>query len=108
MPSSPPSPAPAGLPLSRRTALAALPAAGLLGGAAPHPAPGPAAGPSAPSAPSQDDPIRLAFLADTHADPENAENMARLRAAFTAIDAFDPHLVLHGGDVTEHGTAPEF
>jgi outer membrane protein assembly factor BamB/predicted phosphodiesterase len=113
MPSSPPSPTSAGLSLSRRTALtavpaAALPAAGLLGGAAAHAAPAPVAGPSAPSAPSEAEPIRLAYLADTHADPENAENMARLRATFTAIDAFDPHLVLHGGDVTEHGTVTEF
>lgn len=97
--------------LRRRTALAALPAAGLLGGTAAHAAPTPGSGPSAsgaPSAPSAEAPIRLAYLADTHADPENATNMARMRAAFTAIDTFDPHLVLHGGDVTEHGTATEF
>ena len=99
------------LPFRRRTALAALPAAGLLGGTAAHAAPGMGTGPSAsavPSAPSAQSPIRLAYLADTHADPENQANMARMRAAFTAIDAFDPHLVLHGGDVTEYGTAPEF
>lgn len=86
---------------SRRAALASVPAAGLLGGAAAHAAP-------APSAPSGDGQIRLAYLADTHTDPENETNMSRLRGVFQAVDDFDPHLVLHGGDVTEYGTAPEF
>ena len=91
--------------LTRRTALAALPATGLFGAAAAQAAP--AEGPR-PAAPSGGDPVRLAFLADTHADPENEESMARLRAVLDAIAGFDPTLVIHGGDVTEHGTAQEY
>src|SRR5699024_8905581 len=91
--------------LTRRTALAALPATGLFGATAAQAAP--AEGPR-PAAPSGGDPVRLAFLADTHADPENEESMARLRAVLDAIAGFDPTLVIHGGDVTEHGTAQEY
>src|SRR5699024_4342633 len=91
--------------LTRRTALAALPATGLFGATAAQAAP--AEGPR-PAAPSGGDPVRLAFLADTHADPEHDESRARLRAVLDAIAGFDPTLVIHGGDVTEHGTAQEY
>src|SRR5699024_11006755 len=90
---------------TRRTALSTLPATGLLGAAAAQAAP--AEGPR-PAAPSGCDTLRLAFLSDTHAAPENEESMARLRAVFDAIAGFDPTLVIHGGDVTEHGTAQEY
>src|SRR5690625_600072 len=96
---------------SRRTALASLPATGLLGATAvsgataAHAAPAPHTG--LPAAPSGRGKVRFAFLADTHADPENDESLARLRAVFEAIDDFDPSLVIHGGDVTEQGTEAE-
>src|SRR5699024_7580667 len=80
--------------LTRRTALAALPATGLFGATAAQAAP--AEGPR-PAAPPGGDPARLAFLADTHADPENEESMARLRAVLDAIAGFDPPPVIHGG-----------
>ena len=97
---------------SRRTALASLPATGLLGATAvsgataAHPAP--TAHTGLPAAPAGRGKVRFAFLADTHADPENDENLARMRAVFEAIDDFDPSLVIHGGDVTEYGTDAEF
>lgn len=50
----------------------------------------------------------FAFLTDSHADPENATNLARLAAVMRAIELDDPELVLHGGDVTEYGSAPEY
>lgn len=93
--------------LSRRTALASLPT-GLLGAAAVSEATAAQAAPGLPAAPSGREEARLAFLADTHADPENDESLARMRAVFEAIDEFDPSLVIHGGDVTEHGTEAEF
>ena len=86
---------------TRRTALASLPATGLLGATAAHAAP---AGAPLPAVPSGSGGVRLAFLADTHADPENQNNMARMRAVFDAIETFDPTLVVHGGDVTEYGS----
>ena len=101
---------------SRRAALTALPVTGLLGAggastaaaqAAPV-APVASTAPTAPTAPAEDSPVRLAFVADTHADPENAETTARLRAVFEAIEAIDPTLVIHGGDVTEHGIEAEY
>lgn len=96
---------------SRRTALASLPATGLLGatslsGATAHADLAPNTG--LPAAPSRRAKVRFSFLADSHADPENDENLARMQAVFEAIDDFDPSLVIHGGDVTEHGTAAEF
>lgn len=98
--------------LTRRTALTSLPATGLLGAAALSGATAVHADPgqhtSLPAAPSGRAKVRFAFLADTHADPENDESLARLRAVLKAIDAFDPSLVIHGGDVTEHGTEAEF
>ncbi|MGO1199364.1 MAG: outer membrane protein assembly factor BamB family protein [Dermabacteraceae bacterium] len=90
---------------TRRTALASLPATGLLGATAAHAAP---AGAPLPAVPSGSGGVRLAFLADTHADPENQNNMARMRAVFDAIETFDPTLVVHGGDVTEYGTEKEY
>ncbi|MFC0673134.1 outer membrane protein assembly factor BamB family protein [Brachybacterium hainanense] len=97
--------------VTRRTALASLPAVslpatGLLGTAAAQAAP--AAGPGRPAEPDARTGIRLAFLADTHADPENTTSMARLRAVLAAVEAFDPSLVIHGGDVTEHGIEAEY
>src|SRR5699024_12652314 len=91
--------------LTPRSAPAALPATGLF--AAPAAQAAPAEGPR-PAAPSGGDPVRLAFLADTHAAPENEESMARLRAVLDAIAGCDPTLVSHGGDVTAHGTAQEY
>ncbi|WP_193106103.1 PQQ-binding-like beta-propeller repeat protein [Brachybacterium sp. FME24] len=85
---------------SRRTALASLPATGLLGTATAHA--------TLPATPPGRSDVRLAYVADTHADPENEGNLARMRAVFEAIDAFDPSLVIHGGDVTEYGTEAEF
>lgn len=85
------------LSVGRRTAFASPPAAALLGGV----------GAQAASAPSAEGPIRLAFLTDGHADPENEAHMTPLQTVFTAIDDFDPRLVIHGGDVTEHGTVTE-
>jgi len=97
---------------SRRTALASLPATGLLGATAVSGTTAAHAAPTAhtglPAAPSGRSKVRFAFLADTHADPENDENLARMRAVFEAIDDFDPSLVIHGGDVTEYGTDAEF
>lgn len=52
--------------------------------------------------------MRLAFLADTHADPENEENMATMKTVFAAIEKLDPIPVIHGGEVTEHGTAERY
>src|SRR5699024_6803884 len=60
--------------LSRRTALASLPA-GLLGAAAVSEATAAQAAPGLPAAPSGREEARLAFLADTHADPENDESL---------------------------------
>ncbi|MCG7310800.1 PQQ-binding-like beta-propeller repeat protein [Brachybacterium sp. ACRRE] len=99
--------------ITRRSALASVPALASVGagaGAA-HAAPiGTAAAPgsSAPAKPSRNTKIKLVFLADSHADPENTESMARLRAVMQSVEEFDPELVIHGGDVTEHGTAAEF
>lgn len=84
---------------SRRTALASLPATGLLGATAAH---------AGPAAPQESGGVRFAFLADTHADPENEHNMAALHAVLAEIERFDPSLVIHGGDVTEHGTEAEY
>ncbi|NYI71165.1 outer membrane protein assembly factor BamB/predicted MPP superfamily phosphohydrolase [Naumannella cuiyingiana] len=50
----------------------------------------------------------VAFLTDTHVDPENARHLTNLRAVFAAIEADRPDLVLHGGDVTEYGSAAEY
>lgn len=92
---------------TRRTALVSLPTTGLLGAAAAHAGPAPTRAPL-PAAPTGSTGVRFAFLADTHADPENENNMARMRAVFNAIEAFDPTLVIHGGDVTEYGTEEEY
>lgn len=92
---------------TRRTALASVPATGLFGAAAAHVGPASAGAPR-PAAPPGSGGVRFAFLADSHADPENAENMAALKAVLAEIETFDPTLVIHGGDVTEHGTAAEF
>lgn len=50
----------------------------------------------------------LAFITDTHADPENALHLARLEATFRAIEAEDPLMVLNGGDITEYGDEATF
>lgn len=92
---------------TRRTALASLPATGLLGATAAHAGSAPGAAPR-PAAPSGSGGVRFAFLADSHADPENEHNMAALHAVFAQIERFDPTLVIHGGDVTEHGTEAEY
>ncbi|GAA1291555.1 MULTISPECIES: outer membrane protein assembly factor BamB family protein [Brachybacterium] len=99
--------------LSRRAALASLPLAGATTAATAHAAPTASAAASAegaahPAGPSGAEALRLAFVADTHVDPENDETMPRLHAVFDAIDQFDPTLVIHGGDVTEHGTEVEY
>lgn len=98
---------------SRRAALSALPmtalpVTGLLGAGGVSTAAAAQAAPAAPTAPPGDSAVRLAFVADTHADPENAESMARMRAVFEAVEVFDPTLVIHGGDVTEHGIEAEY
>ncbi|MGD7707899.1 PQQ-binding-like beta-propeller repeat protein [Microlunatus sp. Y2014] len=54
------------------------------------------------------DPTTYAFFTDPHADPENAVQMARLKATLEAIAADEPALVLHAGDVTEYGTVAEY
>lgn len=97
--------------ISRRHALASVPALGATGAVAAAAAPASAAGPSPAKRHRRGhhrDTIRFAMVADTHTDPENTTTMPRLEAVFTAIDAFDPHLVIHAGDVTEHGTSEEF
>ena len=88
---------------TRRTALASLPTTCLLGTTAAHASPAPEGAPHPPR-PSGKGGVRLAFLADTHADAENEGNMARMSAVFAAVEEFDPTMVIHGGDVTEHGT----
>ena len=64
----------------------------------------------APVSPHADDEstTRITFLTDSHTDPENAKQMAFLETTFAAIAADEPELVLHGGDVTEYGTAAEY
>ena len=92
---------------TRRTALASLPTTCLLGTTAAHASPAPEGAPHPPR-PSGKGGVRLAFLADTHADAENEGNMARMSAVFAAVEEFDPTMVIHGGDVTEHGTEDEY
>ncbi|MGP5305795.1 outer membrane protein assembly factor BamB family protein [Brachybacterium alimentarium] len=94
---------------SRRAALASLPLAGATTASAASAAPVQNAGTLVhPAKPSGNDALRFAFLADTHTDPENDETMPKLSAVFDAIEQFDPTLVIHGGDITEHGTDAEY
>lgn len=51
---------------------------------------------------------RIAFVTDVHVDPENETTMARVQATVDALVELDPVLLLHGGDITEYGTAEEF
>ena len=47
----------------------------------------------------------IAFITDVHVSPEDEVKTARARACAEALVELDPDLVLHGGDLTEHGTA---
>ncbi|GAA1488111.1 PQQ-binding-like beta-propeller repeat protein [Brachybacterium sacelli] len=95
--------------LSRRTALTALSTVGAAGAAVAHAEPAAAAsGMPQPADPSGTGLLRFVFLADTHTDPENEETMTRLGAVLGAVEQFAPDLVMHGGDVTEHGTVAEY
>ncbi|MDN5685396.1 MAG: PQQ-binding-like beta-propeller repeat protein, partial [Brachybacterium sp.] len=89
---------------------ASLPAVAAAAGTAADPAESAVAagGMPQPADPSGTGPLRLAFVADTHTDPENQDSMATLHAVFAAVEQFDPDLVIHGGDVTEHGTMAEY
>ena len=87
---------------TRRTALASLPTTCLLGTTAAHASPAPEGAPHPPR-PSGKGGVRLAFLADTHADAENEGNMARMSAVFAAVEEFDEIIV--NSDVTEAAQA---
>src|SRR5699024_7410211 len=47
----------------------------------------------------------VAFITDVHLNPEDEVKTARARACAEALVELDPDLVLHGGDLTVHGTA---
>jgi len=47
----------------------------------------------------------VAFITDVHLNPEDEVKTARARACAEALVELDPDLVLHGGDLTDHGTA---
>src|SRR5690625_275235 len=47
----------------------------------------------------------IAFITDVHVNPEDEVKTARARACAEALVELDPDLVLHGGDLTDHGTA---
>lgn len=47
----------------------------------------------------------IAFITDVHVNPEDEVKTARARACAEALVELDPDLVIHGGDVTDHGSA---
>ncbi len=50
----------------------------------------------------------IAFVTDVHVNPEaSPDKTARARATADALVKLDPDLVIHGGDLTEHGSADE-
>ncbi|GAA1291276.1 PQQ-binding-like beta-propeller repeat protein [Brachybacterium alimentarium] len=46
----------------------------------------------------------IAFVTDVHLNPEEEVKTARAQACADALVELDPDLVLHGGDLTDHGT----
>lgn len=47
----------------------------------------------------------IAFITDVHVNPEDEVKIARARACAEALVDLDPDLVIHGGDLTDHGSA---
>lgn len=47
----------------------------------------------------------IAYITDVHVNPEDEVKIARAQACADALVELDPDLVLHGGDLTDHGTA---
>lgn len=50
----------------------------------------------------------IAFVTDVHVDPEDPDKSARAQVMVDALIELDPDLVIHGGDLTEHGSVTEF
>ncbi|WP_168211893.1 PQQ-binding-like beta-propeller repeat protein [Ruania zhangjianzhongii] len=47
----------------------------------------------------------IAFITDVHVNPEDQVKTSRARACADALVELDPDLVIHSGDLTDHGSA---
>jgi outer membrane protein assembly factor BamB/3',5'-cyclic AMP phosphodiesterase CpdA len=93
--------------LGRRALLAGTAASSLLAADVVLGGPARAATPDSPAAGGPGT-LHLCVVTDTHANVDAPDRLTGLRTVFTSIEAADPDVVLHCGDISDYGASDEY